>query len=472
MPDAVVAVDLGATSGRVMVGYCGPDGVALRQVSRFANNPVHLIDGWHWNTLELYRNVEEGLRTVAREESTIVSIGVDSWGVDYGLLRQGELAAIPFHYRDERTGPASTRVLDRISAADLYRRNGLQHMAINTIVQLEDDRWAGRLDAADRVLLTPDLIGYWLTGVSVTESTIASTTGLLSATSRDWDLELLDLMGLRRTLFTDLVQPGDPIGPLRASLDLPSTAVLTAVGSHDTASAVVGTPAVGDDFAYISCGTWGLVGVEVQTPILSDESLAASFTNEGGVDGRIRFQRNAMGMWILNESIRTWQDDGSTIDLPALMAAAGDVEHSPIFDADDPVFATPGDMPARIRSWFEQRGMAAPTTQAEVARCIIESLAEGFSVAVRRAGELSGRRISRIHLVGGGSQNAVLCQSVADRTGLTVLAGPVEATATGSVMVQARSAGLVSGDLESLRTIVASSVSPRPFVPSTSASRR
>ena len=469
--NSVAAVDLGATSGRVIVGRVGNGRVHLEHVTRFANTPVRTTDGLHWNILELYRNVVDGLIAASRR-ADIVSVGVDTWGVDYGLFRQGELTGIPYHYRDERNTAAAERIQSRTNAVDLYRINGIQHSAINTMVQLDDDRENGRLRIADRVLLTPDLIGYWLTNVYSAERTIASTTGLMNAVTRDWDEDLLRLLGFPRTLFPELVDPGQQIAPLRVDLGLHGSAVLTAVGSHDTASALVGIPTLSDDFAYISCGTWGLVGVESEHPILTEQSRAAGFTNEGGVDGRIRVQRNTMGLWVLSETIREWERDGHVIDLAGLLAAAADIDHSvALFDTSDAVFNAPGDMPGRIVKWLSDHGLAAPASHAEFARSIIESLAEGFAEAVRQVVELTGRRISVVHLVGGGSQNAVLCQAVADRTGLEVLAGPVEATATGNVLVQARSMKLVSGSVEALRAIVTQTAPPHPFHPRSRAAR-
>lgn len=305
-----------------------------------------------------------------------------------------------------------------------------------------------------------------MTGTSVAERTIASTTGLLNASTREWDTELLERLAYPRSLFPRLVDPGEAIAPIREVFGLTGNATLTAVGSHDTASAVVGIPAMGNDFAYISCGTWGLVGIDVEAPILTDESRVAGFTNEGGVDRRIRFQRNSMGMWVLSETIRRWEQDGASIDLPALLAAAADVTGSvPIFDADDPVFSTPGDMPARITAWLLARGLPVPGNRAALTRCILESLAEGFARTVHRASRLAQRTVAVVHLVGGGSQNSLLCQAVADRSGLTVLAGPVEATATGNVLVQARSVGLASGSVEALRAMVAASAPPRSYHP-------
>ena len=462
----VAAVDLGASSGRVILGHFSEGTVRLEQVARFPNTPVYRSGRLHWNVDELFRNAADALAE-ASSQHDILSVGVDSWGVDYGLLRGDQLIGLPHHYRDQRTAAASDRVLKRIGAAELYRRTGVQHMPINTIAQLEDDREAGRLDDTDCVLLTPDLIGYWLAGARVTERTIASTTGLLGAVTREWDFELVDLLGYPRRIFSTLVDPGETIAPIRAGHGVSRGATLVAVGSHVTASAVVGIPAVSEEFAYISCGTWGLVGVELDEPIITEASQALAFTNEGGVDGRIRFQRNAMGLWILNESIRMWEtEDGASVSLPELLAAAGDVAGPiPIFDANDAAFAAPGDMPDRISAWLVERGLPVPAGRAAMTRCILESVAQGFADAIRQVGEITGQSIPVIHIVGGGSQNVPLCRAVANRSGVRVLAGPVEATATGNTLVQGRAAGLINGGIDSLRASVAAVALPREFLP-------
>ena len=460
MTAAVAAVDLGATSGRVMLGYVGHNELSLRPVARFPNGPVATAAGLRWNLTGLYRNVLSGLEAAIREETDVQSIGVDSWAVDYALLSGDRMLAEPFHYRDERTVPAVARVHELVAPADLYRANGLQHLPFNTLFQLTADRLAGTLDEADGILLIPDLLGFWLTGVKGAELTNASTTGLLSVTTRTWDDALIQRLCLPRSIFPDLIEPGTLLGSAARF----GGVQVTTVGSHDTASAVVAVPSTRDDFAYISCGTWGLVGVELESPVLTDASRLANFTNEGGVDGRVRFLHNVMGLWLLSESVRIWEDNGQAIDLPALIAAASVVSAGP-FDAEDPRFLAPGDMPGRIAGWYSERGLAAPHTPAQFVRAIIESLAVAFTEAVATASALSGKPVSVIHIVGGGCQNELLCQLTADRSGLPVLAGPVEATAIGNVLVQARAQGLASGSLEAMRLLVASSFSPRRFDP-------
>ena len=463
MTKAVAAVDLGATSGRVMLGYVGHNELSLRPIARFPNGPVATADGLRWNLSGLYRHVRSGLEAAIREETDVQSIGVDCWAVDYALFSGDRMLAEPFHYRDDRTVTAVAAVHELVGAADLYRANGLQHLPFNTLFQLTADRLAGTLDEADGILLIPDLLGFWLTGVRSAELTNASTTGLLSVTTRRWDDALMTGLCMPRSIFPDLIEPGTPLGAATGFGGVP----VTTVGSHDTASAVVAVPSTHDEFAYISCGTWGLVGVELESPVLTEASRLANFTNEGGVDGRVRFLHNVMGLWLLSESVRSWETGGRAIDLPSLIAAASAasaVSAGP-FDAEDPRFLAPGDMPGRIAGWYSERGLPAPHTPAQFVRAIIESLAVAFAEAVAAASTLSGKRVSVIHIVGGGCQNELLCQLTADRSGLPVLAGPVEATAIGNVLVQARAQGLTSGSLEAMRSLVASSFSPRRFDP-------
>jgi rhamnulokinase len=470
MTTAVAAVDLGATSGRVILGHVSANELSIRPVARFPNTPVRTIDGLHWNILELYRSVIAGLGSAAREEPAIASVGIDSWAVDYALLRGGRMLGVPYHYRDERNHAAVEAVHAVVSPAELYAANGLQHLPFNSVFQLEADRAAGMLDVADSLLLVPDLLAYWMTARQVAERTNASTTGLVDVATGEWHEALLERLNLPRSLFPELVDAGTAIGPflpeVAREIGIDAATTVTAVGSHDTASAVLAVPALSPDFAYISCGTWGLVGVELETPELSEAGRLANFTNEGGVDGTVRYLHNVMGLWLLSESVREWERGGAVISLPALLAAAAAVtEPVAVFDANDPRFLAPGDMPARIAEWCRENGAAVPASQAEFVRSIVESLASAFVAAVRTASELSGKTVSVIHIVGGGSQNELLCQLVADRSGLPVQAGPVEATAIGNVLVQARVAGLVEGSRESLRSLVAAAFPPRVFLP-------
>lgn len=473
----VAAVDLGASSGRIMVGQVAPNELDLVEVHRFPNDPVRLPDGLHWDILRLYHEVLVGLREATRATEGLVSIGVDSWGVDYGLLDQAStLLGNPYHYRDGRSVAAVDTVHQIIRPVDLYARTGLQFLPINTIYQLASARGTSLLEMAQTMLLTPDLLGYWLSGVRVAEVTIASTTGLLDVHRRVWDTALMSAVGIPPSLFPPLGAPGDVMGSLRndvrgvtgASLDT----LLTLVGSHDTASAIVGVPAGNPSFAYIACGTWSLVGVELDQPVLTEESRRANFTNEAGVDGRIRYLRNVMGLWLLQETLRIWELGGTPEHLPGLLLAAGELPAGgPIINPDDPSFLPPGDMPARIAAACLRTGQAAPDTRAGLVRCILDSLAAAYGRAVRDAARLSGRSVEVVHLVGGGARNALLCQLTADACELPVLAGPVEATALGNVLIQARAHGLIAGDLETLRALVRATQDIRRYEPRTSHAR-
>ena len=475
---SVAAIDLGATSGRVITGALdgghGQERLHLRHVARFDNTPVRLPDGLHWDVLSLYSAAMRGLGAASREEPGLVGAAVDSWAVDYGLLGSGRLLGNPYHYRDERNHAGVTDVHALVGPEELYRRNGLQHLPFNTLFQLAASRASGELGLAERLLLIPDLLGYWATGRQVAERTNASTTGLVPVGGGTWDGELLGRLGLRPSLFPEVVEPGAVIGGVSSAVasefGIAGGLTFTAVGSHDTASAVAAVPMQAEDAAYISCGTWSLVGAELSTAVTSETARSAGFTNEGGVDGRVRFLKNVMGLWLLSESLRTWARAGTTHDLPALLEQAALVPHDvPTFDANDPRLMAPGDMPSRVGALLAERGHPAPASAPELVRSVLGSLAEAHAGAVRDVDRLTGRTTRTVHLVGGGAQNALLCQLTADATGLPVVAGPVEATAVGNLLVQARTHHLVQGDLEALRAVVARSFPPRTFRPRTGA---
>jgi rhamnulokinase len=457
----VAAVDLGASSGRVMVGRVAPGHLTLDAVARFGNEPLRLPDGLHWNIAELYRQALHGLRAAVRTAPEVSGVAVDSWAVDYGLFRADRLLGLPFHYRDEKRAGGVDTVHAVVPPEELYSRNGLQFLPFNTVYQLAADPFVA---SADTVLMIPDLIGFWLSECAFTERTNASTTGLLDVSTGEWDRELCGRLGVVSDIFPELVDPGTVLRSLSRGVRsfIGADLTLSAVGSHDTASAVVGVPMSGDDAAYISCGTWGLVGVELEKPVLTEAARNANFTNEGGVDGRTRFLTNVMGTWLLSETLRTW----ARTDLAALLAEAADYTGPlTIFDVQDSRFLPPGDMPARIAAYCAEHDLPVPASPAALVRSIVESLAEGFAQAVTQAAALSGRSVSVVHVVGGGAQNALLCQALADRSGLRVVAGPVEATALGNVLVQARALGELSGDLEVLRRLVAETQSLRTFMP-------
>lgn len=455
---ALAAADLGASSGRVMLARVGPGRLDLTEVHRFPNRPVRTAGTLQWDVLGLYAGVLDGLRAAGRD-GDVDGIGIDSWAVDVGLLdADGALLGNPVHYRDARHETAVADVHAVVPPDELYRVNGLQHLPFNTVFQLAAMRGTARFAAARQALLVPDLLAYWLTGARVAEVTNASTTGLLDATTRQWATGLLDRLDLPRDLLPALVQPGEETGRLtpdvRSETGLGDVPVV-AVGSHDTASAVVGVPARGDRFAYVSCGTWSLVGVELEKPVLSEAGRAAGFTNELGVDGTVRYLHNVMGLWLLQESLRTWAAHGLPADLADLLAAAARVPaFTAVVDVDDPRFLPPGDVPARIAQVCAETGQTPPQSQAETVRCIVDSLALAYRRTVRAAEELSGREVDVVHLVGGGARNALLCQLTADACGRPVLAGPVEAAALGNALVQARALGALEGGLGEMRRLL------------------
>jgi rhamnulokinase len=441
MTATVVPIDLGASSGRVMVASVGDGRLELTEAHRFANRPVRVRDTLHWDILGLYQGVLDGLRAVARD-ATPASVGIDSWAVDYGLLdKDGALVGNPVHYRDARTAGVSVDV----PPDELYGITGIRTMPINTLFQLV----AGPV-TADRLLLIPDLVSYWLTGVAGTEITNASTTQLLDVRTGTWAVDLMRRVGIEPSLFGELRRPGDPAGVLDADAGLGPVPV-TAVGSHDTASAVLAVPARGDRFAYISSGTWSLVGLELPAPILTPASRAANFTNETGVGGTIRYLRNVMGLWLLQESMRSWRAAGLAVELPALLREAARLPLlRSVVNVDDEVYLPPGDIPARIAAECRRTGQPVPATPAEVTRCVVDSLALAYRLAIEQAQELSGRDVDVVHVVGGGTKNTLLCQLTADACGLPVVAGPVEAAALGNALVQARAVGAVNGDVREL----------------------
>ncbi|ALV47028.1 carbohydrate kinase [Arthrobacter alpinus] len=475
------AVDIGASSGRVIVGSLAEGNADLQVVHRFPNGVVAVEGSLHWDFEALFAEVLTGLKAAAEHAELvglkIESIGIDTWAVDYGLVAaDGALAGPVFSYRDGRGSSAVAGVHELIDAARLYGTTGLQHLPFNTIFQLATEQDL----AGKQALLIPDLLAYLLTGRRRTESTNASTTGLYDAVAQEWATEFMAALGLPVDVFPPLIEPGETIGVLlpdiAARTGLPVTTPVVAVGSHDTASAVAAVPAATTNFAYISSGTWSLVGVELDSPVLSEASRLANFTNERGVDGTIRYLRNVGGLWLLSESMRTWEQDATeapapgsqapALSLPELLAAAAaEPAGGPLVDVDSDEFIAPGNMPARIHAAVQVAGGELGTQPAAVVRCILDSLAAAYATTLATAAELSGKRVDVIHIVGGGSQNELLCQLTADSTGLPVVAGPVEATALGNVLIQARAAGVAAGTLENLRAIVAASGSSIMYGP-------
>ncbi|MGP4007451.1 rhamnulokinase [Streptomyces sp. 4N124] len=445
------AVDLGASSGRVMVGRVGPDSLELTEAHRFVNRPVRVPEGLRWDVLGLYAGVLDGLKASGQVDS----VGIDSWAVDYGLLdADGALLGNPVHYRDARTEGIAEKVWATVPAPELYAATGLQYAPFNTLYQLVAARSTQQLAHAKRLLLVPDLLAYWLTGEQGTELTNASTTQLIDPRTRDWSYDVAARLGIDLGLFAPLRQPGDPAGVLRPEVleetGLTGPVPVTTVGSHDTASAVAAVPAEGERFAYICTGTWSLAGLELDAPVLSEASRAANFTNELGLDGTVRYLRNIMGLWLLQECVRAWCE-------PELGGLLLDAAKAPalrsVVDAGDAAFLAPGRMPERIAEACRVSGQPVPESPAEITRCILDSLALAHRRAVEEAQRLADHPVDVVHIVGGGTRNALLCQLTADACGLPVVAGPTEAAALGNVLVQAGAHGLV-GDLAGMRRLL------------------
>ncbi|MEU8569030.1 rhamnulokinase family protein [Streptomyces pathocidini] len=471
-PLAFAAIDLGASSGRVMVGRVEPTALALEEVHRFPNTPVRVGGTLHWDVLALYRGVLDGLRAAAQATGgRLDGVGIDSWAVDYGLLdATGALVGNPVHYRDSRTEPAVAKVAEVLPPSRLYAATGLQHLPFNTVYQLVAAEGSPALDAARTALLIPDLISYWLTGVAGTEITNASTTQLIDPRTRDWARPVAGALGIDLSLFPFLRHPGDPAGELRSGVleetGLKGPVPVTAVGSHDTASAVVGVPARDERFAYIATGTWSLAGLELDAPVLTEDSRLANFTNELGIDGTVRYLRNIMGLWLLQECLRSWAAAGRPQELGELLrGAAKSTPLRSVVDAGDPEFIAPGRMPERIAEACRRTGQPVPRDPAETTRCVLDSLALAHRRALADAQRLSGRGVDAVHIVGGGAHNELLCRLTADACGLPVVAGPAEAAALGNVLVQARTAGAVEGGLAELRRLLSETQPLRHYEP-------
>jgi len=470
---AFLAVDLGAESGRVLLGEFDGGRVSVRDVIRFGNRPVALPDGLHWDALGMFRSLEAGLAQAKRMCATELSgIAVDSWAVDFGLLDAGgSLISNPYCYRDPRTADMIDRAVERMPKDEIYRLTGIQFLQINTLYQLLALEGSPQMDIARTLLMIPDLMNYWLTGQIGAEFTNVTTTQLYDAGAGEWSMDLLVAMGIPRALFPDVTSPGTVFAPLLSSVakeaGVPSTVPVISTGSHDTASAVVAVPARTMNFAYISSGTWSLVGLELPKRIVTDAAMEANFTNEGGFAGTNRFLKNVMGLWLLQECRSTWKHtlnaDYSYEELVRLSKTATSLRS--VVDPDIPDFLPPGDMPARIGAFCRHTGQAAPETPGEFARCILESLALKYRLVIDEAELLSGRTVDVIHIVGGGSQNEFLCQATADATGRLVVAGPVEATAMGNTLGQAHALGYV-GHLTEMREVIRNSVLTKNYEPS------
>jgi rhamnulokinase len=465
-----LALDLGAESGRAVVGGLDSGHLTISEIHRFPNGPVRVGDHLHWDVLRLWSEIQVGLnRAYQAHGSHLTSLGLDTWGVDFGLLdAEDNLISNPYHYRDRQTDGMLQTAFQRVPKVEIYAQTGLQFMQQNSLYQLLAMLSSPTLEAAQTFLNMPDLFNFWLCGRKASEFTIATTTQCYNPIQGNWAVELLDKLGIPSRIFQPIVAPGVILESLRPSVaEEVSCASLpvVAVGSHDTASAVAAVPSTQTDFIYLSSGTWSLMGVEIERPIITPQSMAYNFTNEGGLNGKFRFLKNIIGLWLLQECRREWARHGQAYSYDELVALA---EAAPAFEAlivpGDPCFLPPGDMPARAQLYCQRTGQAVPQSHGAISRCIMESLALEYRRVADCLEELLGRPLPVIHIIGGGSRNRLLNQFTADATCKTVVAGPVEATAIGNLLAQA----MALGDIDSLdegREVVCNSFTPEIFEP-------
>ena len=468
----MLAIDLGASSGRGIVGTFDGEKLALQENHRFTNDPTMAAGQFTWDILRIFHEIKQSIRNCAlSDDKDIASIGIDTWGVDFGLLgKDGKLLANPVHYRDTRTVGVPEEAFKTFSREKLYDITGIQVMDFNSLYQLlalqrENPELLG---IAKDMLFVPDLLNYFLTGKKQTEYTIASTSQLLDARTRNWSPEIIEKFGLPKHIFSNIVEPGTICGKLRDDVKEECGGIdptVISVGAHDTASAVVAVPAKRDKFIWISSGTWSIMGTETKEPQISDKSSAYNFTNEGGYEGTIRFSKNITGLWVLQESRRQWIREGTTYGFGELVEMGKAAKPLQSFiNPDDPRFGVPGNIPKRIREYCKETGQPVPETVGEIVRCIEESLALKYRLTVESIEKLNGRKTQKINVIGGGSKDAFLSQLTANACGIPVVAGPDEATSIGNLMMQAIAAGEVA-DLAQAREVVRNSFSLKNYEP-------
>ncbi|WP_419874010.1 rhamnulokinase [Candidatus Pristimantibacillus sp. PTI5] len=456
----ILAFDLGASSGRALLGRLNNGKIEVEELHRFANDPVQVGDRLQWDILRLLHELKQGLLKVKHREIKLDSIAIDSWAVDFGLIgSHGELLGNPYHYRDHHTDGVMEEVVSELTATGIFEKTGIQFLPFNTIYQLAALKKADSplLRDAKHFLMIPDLLRYFLTGEMYNEFSNATTTQLYNPVTGSWDEELIRAIGISPDLFGKVVQPGARVGSLRASLceELSIESVpVYAAAEHDTGSAVAAVPALDRSFAYLSCGTWSLMGTEVDAPVINEQAQQLNFTNEGGVYGTYRLLKNIMGLWILQECRRSWERAGISYSFPELVKLANEAAPFAAFiDPDDPLFLHPGDMPARITEYCLRTGQTAPSDAGAIVRCILESLALKYRNVLELTEQLSGQSFSGLHMVGGGIQNTLLCKWTANAIGKPVWAGPVEGSAIGNMIVQWIASGQLADIWEARKAI-------------------
>ncbi len=465
-----LAIDLGAESGRGIIGSFDGRQMGLKVIHRFPNGGIRVLDNLHWDLLFLWKEIKQTLLMSANMD--LQSVGIDAWGVDFGLLDiHGQLLGQPYHYRDERTNGMMEVAFDHLPKEEIFAQTGTQFMQINTLYQLLSmvKIESPLLQLADTFLTIPDLINFWLTGRKVSEFSNATTTQILNPRTANWSELICQKLQIPFDMFPEIVFPGEEIGSLRSSVSqetgLDSISVV-APACHDTGSAVAAVPANGKNWAYISSGTWSLMGVELDQPMITDQALALNFTNEGGINRTSRFLKNIMGLWLVQECRRNWaQKQGKLMEYNELTKLAKEAQaFSSLIDPDDIIFLPAGDMPKRITNYCYRTGQPSPDTPGAFVRCALESLALKYRWTLEQIESVTGRHIDILHIVGGGTKNQLLCQFTADATGRQVVAGPIEATAIGNIVVQAIATNTI-GTLTEARQVIKKSFSLQIYEP-------
>jgi rhamnulokinase len=466
-----LAADFGASSGRLILSKFDGDKIELEEIHRFSNDPVRIGSRFYWDFPRLFHELKNGLKKAALKGIDISGIGIDTWGVDYGLTdKNGDLLSNPIHYRDNRTDNIIDDVEKIMSFEEIYKVTGIQYLQLNTLYQLYADLKfrPDILEKADALLFMPDLFNFYLTGQKYNEYTIASTSQMLEVFSKTWALEMLEKLSLPTKILQKIIMPGNIIGKLTKDIQeetgLPDVPVMS-VGSHDTASAVAATPLEGENCAYISSGTWSLLGVESKEPIVNEDSLKDNFTNEGGLEGRIRFLKNINGLWMIQQLKKHWQEHGIDVGYGEISKAAAAVKNDGfIIDPNDKSFLAPLNMATAVQEYCKNKGQGEPREIGEIARAVYNGLAREYKARISNLEEITGRKINVINMVGGGIQDEFLCQHTANITGKTVLAGPIEATALGNILAQLIALGEIN-DLSQGREIVKNSITQKKYTP-------
>jgi rhamnulokinase len=467
-----LAIDLGAESGRAIVGIIDQNKIYLEEVHRFPNKQINILGHLHWDVLALFDEIKTGIKAAVKSgHKDIQSIGVDTWGVDFGFVgKNNELLGFPYCYRDSRTDDMIEKVFKIIPREDIYSTTGIQFWQFNSIFQLAKyvEENSSILKVADKLLFMPDIFNYLLTGEKKSEYTIASTSQLLNAYSKQWDRNLIEKLKLPINIFPEIVQPGTVIGKLLSEIAMETgigEVEIIAPGCHDTASAVAAIPIKDDNSAFISSGTWSIIGVESNDPLINETTFKNNFTNEGGVGNKIRFTSNMMGMWLLQQLRKSWQKKDESISYEEMTKLAYTAQPSKcIIDPDDTSFYNPPDMQEAIIEYCKKFNLQTPETKSEFIRCVLESIASKYKMMIEKINLITGKKIEKLHIVGGGSQNELLNQLTADACNIPVIAGPVEATALGNIIIQAVAKGEIQS-IDAARKLVADSFAVKTFFP-------